>query len=216
LAQAAAVLLSLAVASLAVTARAQQFETGFARPPGVAVSAWMPILPRLGFVVEQPASRRHGSTPARGYFMARRRGGWLRLDPIPQDARLRWPLTSRPENGRVRIASHLAFVIEPATRERGDGETSSAFGYFVLERGKHWVRLDPVAHDALFDGPLTTGGSGNAVPITANLRFVIQQLTPGQDGARLGSAFGYFVIQRNGRSLRLNPIGAGQLLKQPQ
>lgn len=217
MARAAALLVPLVLSSLALVPAAAGAGVRLeSRPAGISAAAWMPITRDLGFVIGQAASQNPGSVrPALGYFVLRRHGDWLRLDPLPQTARLRWPLRSPDENRWIPIADRLGFMVEAPASERGGDPTSSAFGYFVTRRGGHTVRLDPMARGTLFDGPLTTGRPGISVPISASLRFVIQQQTsvPGQ--ARFVSALGYFVLRQDGRSLRLNPIGTGWLLRQP-
>jgi len=186
-------------------------------PAGVAATAWVPITANLGFVIERSAAGRNsgGTPPAMGYFVVKRRGGWLRLDPIPQAARLRWPLRSREQGHWIAIADRFGFMVEAPAAERGGGRRPSAFGYFLVGRGKHGLRLDPIAHGALFGGPLTANPTGSPVPITPSLRFVIQQPIPSSGVERLPLAVGYFIVNEDGQWLRLNPIGTGQLLMQP-
>ncbi|MGH8290776.1 MAG: hypothetical protein ACREV7_17480 [Steroidobacteraceae bacterium] len=113
------------------------------------------------------------------------------------------------------ISRDLGFVVEQSAPERNSGATPPAGGYFVAKRGGHGVRLDPIAHGALFAGPLTASRPGVSVPITASLRFVIQQPIPRSGREHFASALGYFVVRHNGQSLRLNPIGSRRLLRQP-
>lgn len=216
MARAAALLVSLVLSSLAlVPAAAGSSARLESRPADISAGAWLPLTRDLGFVIEQTASRNPDSLrSALGYFVLRRHGSWLRLDPLPQAARLRWPLKSRDESRRIPIADGLGFMLEAPASERGGDPTASAFGYFVAKRGGRTVRLDPMARGALFDGPLTAGRAGTAVAITASLRFVIQQPAPRHRG-QLAAALGYFLVDENGRWLRLNPLGSGRLLRQP-
>lgn len=205
-----AVLRCLALASLALVAVARGSEApAHGRPADVPAPQWIPITRDLGFVVERSElARLSGSTSSvLGYFVARPHGTWVRLDSIPQAGLLRWPLIRGPAGSRVRITSNLAFVIEKRNAELGGPRTHAVAGYFVTERKGHWLRLDPVAHGALFGGPLTARpGGSRSVLITANLSFVVERPPPEQQHARLPSAFGYFVVAQNGRSLQLNPI----------
>jgi hypothetical protein len=212
----AAVLVPLVLASLAFAAAARGAGLPHG-PPGVAATAWVPITADLGFVVERSAAGRNtGETPpAMGYFVVKRGSGWLRLDPVPQVARLRWPLRSRAEKRWIPIAHGFGFMVEEPAAERGDEQGSSVFGYFLASRGDHGMRLDPIAHGELFGGPLTANPRGSSVPVAASLRFVIQQSTSSSGVERLPSAVGYFIVNDEGQWLRLNPIGAGQLLRQP-
>ena len=216
MARAAGLLVPFLLSSLALVPAAAGTSAKLEnRPSDISAAAWLPLTRDLGFVIEQTASRGPDSVPpAVGYFMLRRHGGWLRLDPLPQAARLRWPLRSREVSRWIPIAGSLGFILEAPASERGDGPASAAFGYFVARRGGHALRLDPMAHGALFDGPLTAGRPGMTLPITARLRFVIQQPAP-KRRAQLAAALGYFLIDDNSRWLRLNPIGAGELLRQP-
>lgn len=211
----AAVLVPFILASLAFVAGARGADLPHG-PPGVAATAWVPITADLGFVVERSAAGRNsGETPpAMGYFVVKRRSGWLRLDPVPQVARLRWPLRSRAEKRWIPIGHGFGFMVEEPAAERGD-EGSSVFGYFLASRGDHDMRLEPIAHGELFGGPLTANPRGSSVPVTASLRFLIQQPTASSGVGRLPSAVGYFIVNDEGQWLRLNPIGAGQLLVQP-
>jgi hypothetical protein len=214
----AAVLVSFVLASLAPVAVVRSAEAALLHaPPGVSARAWMPITGDLGFVIELSAPERNSTAtpPADGYFVVRRHSGWLRLDPVPQVARLRWPLRSRAEKRWIPIADHFGFMVEAPAGERGEEQGSSVFGYFLASRVDHGTRLDPIAHGALFGGPLTANPLGTSVPVTARLRFVIQQSTSSSGVERLPSAVGYFIVNADGHWLRLNPIGAGQLLRQP-
>ena len=176
----------------------------------------MPITQDLGFVIEHTAAQNPGSpAPAVGYFVVKRHEGWWRLDPIPQVARLRWPLRSGRKTRWIPVTAGFGFVVEEPTGQARRIPVPAAFGYFVAKRSGHGVRLDPMAQGALFDGPATASGPGTLLAITANLRFVIQRRTSAPGGAYLGSALGYFVVRQDGQSLRLNPIGTGQLLRQP-
>jgi hypothetical protein len=180
----------------------------------------MPITHNLGFVIERtaPGQSSESTSSMPGYFVVRRHGDWLRLDSIPQTAWLRWPLTSGPAGTpRVAIADKLAFVVQRRTAEGGSPRAiATAVGYFVAERGGHWVRLNPIAHGALFGGPLTDKHSGiGSVSITADLSFVIEQPVASPRDADIPSALGYFLVKDAGRSLRLTPIGEGALFRQP-
>lgn len=212
----AAVLVPFVLASLAFVAGARGAGLPHG-PAGVAATAWVPITADLGFVAERSAARRNsGETPpAMGYFVLKRRSGWLRLDPVPQVARLRWPLRSRAEKRWIPIADGFGFMVEEPAAERGAEQGSSVFGYFLASRGGRAMRLDPLAHGELFGGPLTANPTGSPVPVTPSLRFVIQQPPASSGVERLPSAVGYFIVKDEGRWLRLNPLGAGQLLMQP-
>lgn len=209
-----AVLLSLAVASLAFVWRAQGAGASVpSPPPRVSATDWIPITQNLGFIISEGSELVRNPQPkpsVRGYFVSRQHGGWLRLDSIPQVARLRWPLVSGQPESRLLITRNLQFVTEQPTAAGGTGWPSAAVGYFVVERDGHWVRLDPISRGALLSAPLTAGRRTPSLPITDSLSFLVQLPTREGGGAQLPSVFGCFVLEQNGRSLNLSPIAVTQ------
>lgn len=122
------------------------FPRSAARP-----SKWLPIEKNLAFVIERqlPAQRIRGQlrTPsALGYFVIKRSGHWVRLQPIAEGALYRGPLTSRSAPAWVPISKGLRFVIEQQMPERyAPGQLPSVLGYFVGRRAGRWVRLGSIA-----------------------------------------------------------------------
>jgi len=190
------------------------------RPPGIAASAWIPISTDLAAVVEQPTpdpatapgpGSRHAPgqpVPTPGYFVAWRGNHWLRLDTLAQQPMSR---RSSPRPSKwMSIDKNLAFVIErqlPGQLMRGQAPTPSVLGYFAVKHNGHWLRLQPIAEGALYRGPLRRPATSDWVPISRNLRFVIEQQTPERYVAgRLPSVLGYFVARRGGQWVRLGSI----------
>lgn len=65
------------------------------RPPGVPVEAWIAINQTTGFVVfgpDQSISRppAHSPPALRGYFVAKYKGTWMRLEALPGDGSFRF------------------------------------------------------------------------------------------------------------------------------
>jgi len=60
-----------------------------ARPAAVPADSWIALSPDAGFVVSGTAAGKPGTGPAvDGFFMARRDGKWVRLDPDTAGGRL--------------------------------------------------------------------------------------------------------------------------------
>lgn len=123
------------------------------RPP--MASVWMSIEPNLAFVIDQqrPAPALRDEEPVRsalGYFVIKRNGHWLRLNPLAQAALFRGPLRAPSTRNWMPVGTGLRFVIEQRTGERyvvphGPGQLPSVLGYFMGKRAGHWLRLDPIA-----------------------------------------------------------------------
>jgi hypothetical protein len=209
------VLLSVALVALTAipTVRALG-STVHSRPPGIAPSAWVPITDNLGVVVEPQirqlsASARDRQFPvAGGYFVIERDGSWLRLDSLSQQPMSRRPTTAA--SSWLSFNRNLAFVIKqelPGQPMRGQEPTPSALGYFVVKRNAHWLRLQPIAQNALFRGPLGSRTKSDWVPVSNSLRFVIEQKMPQRYvSGQLPSVLGYFIGKRGGHWLRLGSI----------
>lgn len=209
------VLLSAALAAFALTPAALASSSIVpGRPPGIGASSWVPIGNDFGAVIERstPDRNAHSQQSALGYFVIWREGHWLRLDSLAQVPPLRGP--PRGASTRLSMGRNLAFVIQlelPAQPMRGRNPAASALGYFAVKRGAHWLRLNPIAQDALFRGPLTKRSTPDWLPISNGLRFVIEQQMPQRYVARQGpgqvqSVLGYFVGKRGGRWIRLDSI----------
>lgn len=186
------------------------------RPPGISISAWMPVTKELGFVIEKTTSDRGPQQvpSAYGYFVVPRDGRWLRLDSVPHGALFRGPETSAPFGTRwVSIASNLGFVIERRLSERGGSPRESVLGHFEIKRGGEWLRLSLIPHGVLFRGPLTADRSD--IPLTKHLAFVIEQPAPHHGIEQMPSALGYFVVQRGIHRLRLDSIPQGPPFRRP-
>jgi hypothetical protein len=54
----------------------------------------------------------------------------------------------------VQISKSLGFVIERQLGAPGAGQLPIAQGYFVVKRNGHWLRLDSIAHGAIFHGSM--------------------------------------------------------------
>lgn len=193
-------------------ARASSSPT-LGRPPGVAVSSWVPITHDFGAVVERRMPDRYkGRAPlpsALGYFVLWRRGHWLRLDSLLlQSMALRSPPAA---SQWIPIDRKLRFVIErqmPGQPMREQSARLSAQGYFAIERGGQWLRLVPDPPGALYRGPLRPPATSHWLPIRDNLRFVIEQQAPERDAGagQLPSVLGYFIGNHDGRWVRLGSI----------
>jgi hypothetical protein len=124
-------------------------ETMFSRPP-MPPSTRMLIDKHLAFVVErqllgQPM-RSQPTLAALGYFVIKRSGRWVRLEPVAEGALYRGPLTSRPSSDWIPIGRSLRFVIEQQAPERyAPGQLPSVLGYFMGKHAGHWVRLGSIA-----------------------------------------------------------------------
>jgi len=126
------------------------------RSPPMA-SVWMPIDRNLAFVIErqssaQPMRGEAAVQSALGYFVVKRGGQWLRLDPVAQAALFSGPLRARPTGNWnwVPVGKSLRFVIEQQPGERyvapnEDGQLPSVLGYFMGKRGNRWLRLGSIA-----------------------------------------------------------------------
>lgn len=118
-------------------------------------STWMSIDRNLAFVIEQqrPAQALPGGQPVRsalGYFVIKRSGHWLRLDPLAQTALFRGPLRKPSTRDWMPVGAGLRFVIEQRMGEsyvvpHGRGQLQSVLGYFMVMRGGQWLRLDSIA-----------------------------------------------------------------------
>jgi hypothetical protein len=204
---------TLIALTLAPTARALG-SPGHSRPPGLAASDWVPISNDLAAVIEEQAADPIGTPGASywraqpavlGYFVAWRGGRWVRLDSLVQQ------LMPRRAPGAAStwmpIARNLAFVIEQQTPGQlmRSQPTPSALGYFVINRGGHWLQLQPIAAGALFRGPLASRPASKWVPINSSLRFIIEQQMPQRYvSGKLPSVLGYFIGKRAGRWIRLS------------
>lgn len=114
------------------------------------------------------------------------------------------------------VTKNLGFVIEKTTSEPGPKQVPSAFGYFVVQRDGHWLRLDSIPHGALFRGPETSALPGTRwVSITRNLGFVIEQRMSERSSDPTGSVLGHFEAKRGGQWLRLSLIPHGVLFRGP-
>lgn len=119
------------------------------RPPSVA-STRMLIDRTLGFVIERqmPAQplRAQPEPSALGYFVIKRSGHWLGLQPMAAGALYRGPLTSRSQCNWVPITKSLRFVIEQQMPQRYvAGQLPSVLGYFMGRLGGRWLRLGSIA-----------------------------------------------------------------------
>jgi hypothetical protein len=116
----------------------------------------------------------------------------------------------------VPVTKNLGFVIEKTTLEPGPKQVTSAFGYFVVQRDGHWLRLDSIPHGALFGGPETSALSGTRwVSITKNLGFAIERRMSERGSDQVGSVLGHFEVKRGGQWLRLSLIPHGVLFRGP-
>lgn len=117
-----------------------------------ASSVWLSIDRNLAFVIgqqmpAQPLRGEEAAESALGYFVIRRSGQWLRLDPIAQAALFRGPAQSA--RYWLPVDRNLRFVIEHQAGKSyvvplGGGQLPSALGYFMCKRGGHWLRLDSI------------------------------------------------------------------------
>jgi len=183
------------------------------RPHGVVSTSWVPITHDFGAVIEDRMPDRYSGSQrlpsARGYFVVRRDGHWLRLDSLLLQPGI---LRSPPAASKwIPIDGNLQFVIErqtPGQPMRDQPAAPSALGYFVVKRRDHWLRLSPDPQGALYRGPVRPSSTSDWLPITPGLRFVIEQQTPERrvGGGQLPSVLGYFVGKHDGRWLRLGSI----------
>ena len=205
------VFLSVAVGLFALRAPARALASDeHAPPPGITASAWVRISNDFAAVVERPApnlyARDRQLPSAQGYFAVWRNGHWLRLDSLLLQSPMRRGLPRA--SAQIWISQNLAFAIERQTSSpRGEPRTAAAEGYFVIRRGGHWLRLLPIAQNALFRGPLRKDPTSEWIPITTTLRFVVEQRMPERYASgQLPSVLGYFIGKRGNRWLRLGSI----------
>lgn len=201
----------LMTALIVVTGSAEAHGGGLStndRPPGVPQSAWIAISKTFGFAVAKPLPETH--TPglgneqlpaASGYFAVRHQGHWLQLDLIGHVQPM-----ARSQPARVSVSKNLHFL---AVWTSG----STALGYFTVKRGRRWVRLVPIAPNALFRGPLTSNRDpGARRQISTNLDFIIdgqapQRLVFPRGNNRIPSVLGNFAVRRSGTWLQLEALG---------
>ena len=126
-------------------------QPSIARNPA-ASSVWMGIDRNLAFVIgqrtpAQPLRGEEAGESAVGYFVIKRSGQWLRLDPVAQTALFRGPAQST--RSWFPVDRNLRFVVEHRAGQSyvvplGGGQLPSALGYFVGKSGGRWVRLDSI------------------------------------------------------------------------
>ncbi|HEX5459784.1 MAG TPA: hypothetical protein VFX20_07415 [Steroidobacteraceae bacterium] len=200
-----------ALTALALPAAARASSTPApARPPGVTTASWVPIAHGFGAVVERRVPDRYtGGAPvpsALGYFVLWRDDHWLRLDSLLLQS---MALRSPPAASKwIPIDGNLRFVIErqmPGQPMRDQSAGRSALGYFIIQRGGQWLRLVPDPPGALYRGPLRPPATSHWLPISGNLRFVVEHQAPERDAGagQLPSVLGYFVGRHDGHWLRL-------------
>lgn len=119
--------------------------------------AWMLIGRNLAFVIERqtPGQLMRGEDAAQlalGYFVVKRSGQWLRLDPVAQAALFSGPARARPTRNWnwLPVGKSLRFVIEQQSGDRHvapnvDGQLPSVLGYFMGERGGRWLQFGSIA-----------------------------------------------------------------------